>query len=122
MDRWNSLTIARENQRGSGRRTRSVGSCYPTKTNALLETFCEEIFAKIQFSARRGVVTIALGFVFAQRYGDRMGVEHQFAPDGVCECKSCIVCGGNGIFGCRGGLDPNDETFLGEPAHQNERQ
>jgi len=69
-----------------------MGSHHSAKANALLaEVFYEETFAKIQFKARRCLVVVALGLVFAQRNGDRMGVEYQFAPGGFCERKPCIV-------------------------------
>ena len=69
-----------------------MGSHHSAKANALLaEVFYEETFAKIQFKARRCLVVGSVGLVFAQRDGDRMGDEYQFAPRGFCECKPCII-------------------------------
>ena len=100
-----------------------MGSNHPAKANALLaEFFCEETFVKIQFKARRCLVVGPLGLVFAQRDGDRMGVEYRFAPGGFCECKPCIVRGGNGILRRRSCIEPDDQTCLGELAYENGRR
>src|SRR5919197_6367206 len=87
-----SATIASEDQPGPSRCDRSMGSSHPAKADTILRHRShEKTVAKLQTRVGCCVAVVALGLVFAQRNGDRVGTEHQFAPDGLFKCKPCVV-------------------------------
>src|SRR6266403_821772 len=78
----------------------------------------EAAFCNVEIRCGSCAALSTLGFIFAQRYGDCMGNQHQFATYRFQLCKPHCRSRSDGLFRCGHCTEPHDQVRLPELTYE----